>query len=242
MLVFEDVAMYYGGYSHTRGEANMNISLAHIVDALSSYTIFFTADESMLDVSYDGIELDVGQPHEAGILYVEDMEYRDARGQKHDKYLRVVTAQLLVNQHLNLTKEELLRIEGITAADAFNAIIRFVLKFETCIDNLRLAYYRQHDIQAFCQLLSDFVGNPVVVYDEDILPYAQAGFTAEEESQYVNRDNYFSYMLHAADDWKVVDSKDYLTSTEPYRFASRRSSVETLMCNAIRDGHLCGVL
>ena len=214
----------------------MHVTLAQIEDALSACgkhhgkatRVSLAASR---DKGFEGIELFEGQPAEPDVLYV----------MQRDGATRPRAAFAIAAEGGSLAS--VASADGIGPVSALNAVTRYLMRYSRCLDAMRERYVEHRDLHGLCQELSNFAGNPVVAYDEDIFPIMQVGFTPEESIAYFGSEAIsIDWILNEGTGWNV-ENQDYpLNADEPYRSTSRDGEKSSVTCNIMADGRRCGML
>ena len=210
----------------------MNITFAQVADALNDCEILYSEHALCPIEGFTNIEILDGQLLESGVLYI------------HDKSCNKLGAscELLCSLDGNASLA-LAQVQGRTAAHVCNLLMNYVFRFQSCLDEMRANYYQNRNLEGLCRAMSNFIGNPVVAYDEDLIPILQVGFTREQANGYFGEDTIsVRWMLEGSLEWKYLDNVDPLTRTDAYWSMSRDGARRTLLCNVFNQGKRVGVL
>lgn len=235
----------------------MILRLPLVIDVLSESGVRVTASEFDVIREYASIELFIGQPIEDDVLYVLDcMPGDDEDGPCSIICGRTGSAEAVsVEDALRwpdacsdqvpeaLPAQPFLKAANASSAQVINCITRYIAKAGACLDAIRASYYGDGDLQGVCQTLSDFVGNPVLAYDNTLLPIAQTEFPREYALNVFGEDRLgVDYVLKTIADWNWEPHVDTITHDGAILVWSPDGSVVTSMCNVFWDGELQGRL
>jgi len=216
----------------------MELFVDYIQDALSGCEIDFPQDGAPLPRSISRIEAYTGQHVESGVLYVADNEppAQRARG------------LFLVATDRPDAFPDCLRVSGVTAAEALNRVLQHLARVLARLEKLRACYYERHDLEEFCTVLAAFVGNPVIAYDDNVIPIAQTAFPPDFAHREFGADSMTTeYAFKSITEWAREDNPYPLPSEgfgEPgaFRTVSHDDERATIMSGIVIDGVTYGFL
>lgn len=215
----------------------MKLHIDYVIDALAEHEPVVSPPPGETPFDIDRIEFYVGQPVEPGVLYIADEHAQIAE-----------QGAFLVAGAMDMPAHGFIRVAGTSAAEAFNRVFRHCSLIENCLDELRTLYYERRDLPAFCQLLADFVDNPVTAYDDALLPIAQSAFSEEFARQtFGSASMTDEYVFREIPRW-TREGNPYpipmegFDSPNAFRTYSRSEEMSTAMCGVITGGATQGFL
>lgn len=211
----------------------MIISFSQLIDAFDEYEFAVDNSESYENASFSGIELFVGQPIEPDILYVKgsgDLSETPKRN-------------FLIAGKMDTGSPADMHLLGTSAIEVVNLVLRYYAHWTNCLETMREDYYERHDLSELCQTLSEYVGNPVVIYDAALLPAAQSEIDRELAinlfgSERADRD----FVLDTIPDWKQEGSESVFLREGSRRISDATQRLITAACNIISNDEYQGYI
>lgn len=206
----------------------MKLVYAQVIEALQGFETDAHTNTNDMRAPVSRVEIDGGQCREPDVLYICDDPLH---------------AGETIIEHGKASEHAKLHVAGASPADVANAIARYQSNIDELAGKMRDRYYGEGDLQGLCQALADFVGNPVLAYDDTLLPIAQTEFPREFAIEFFGSETMGrDYVFKTIPDWSREAEQDPFAIAGAHRTISSDGSTSTVVCNVLSNGEFQGFM